>query len=396
MLACLIVLGASRTDLVASPSQSGTTPPPAGSGEAGPVGGGQDKPKAKITTDKDNVYFAMDEKEGVPFVQFVKFCEKITGKTFHIDYVTAPELDPRTQGAGGPAPQHTIQLIGNMTIKKTEFFDFFQTLLFIKNWAIVPRGSKNTRFYDLIKKNGQRAIDIKKGVVFVPETELPDYANQTGTYILTTMKLQHIDPNLAATTLRGVFNDQAGLDQLIAIAGSPTIMITGFAPSVYLQYQLLKIVDQKQEFPQATMRVIPLYHSAVDVVEPILSELLSRTGAPQRQQGQIPPEEQVPIKIIPNPNNQSLIIYAHKDKISEIENMIVQLDVKYDGGEQSNYHIINLRNTLAKDIRDIVSQFVSQAATQERQAQAGRGGAPGAGGVRREPTPVIMADEKSN
>lgn len=155
-------------------------------------------------------------------------------------------------------------------------------------------------------------------------------------------------------------------------------------------------MDTKQEYPQATMKVIPLEYSAVDVVEPILSELLSRTGAPQRQAGQTPPEDQVPIKIIPNPNNQSLIVYAHKDKIREIESMVVQLDVKYDGGEQSKYHIINLRNTLAKDMRDIVQQFVTQTSTQERQAQAGRGGAPGAAGARREATPVIMADEKSN
>ena len=245
----MTVLGLSTTDLGAAAFQpqtpppgqgTGTPPPAAGTANANKQGGEQDTPSTKISIQGDEVIFAMDETEGVPFVQFVKFAQKITKKTFHIDYTTAPELDPRTQvGGGAGPPQHTIQLIGSMTIKKKDFFDFFQTLLFIKNWAIVPRGGEDTRFYDLIKKNGQRAIDIKKGVVFVPETELGQYANQTGTYILTTVKLQYIDANLAATTLRGNFSDQQGLDQLIAIAGSPTLMIAGFGPSVNLQYQLL-------------------------------------------------------------------------------------------------------------------------------------------------------------
>ncbi|MEZ5987901.1 MAG: ATPase, T2SS/T4P/T4SS family [Planctomycetota bacterium] len=365
---------------------------------AQPGTGGQDTPSPRITVEGDKVIFAMDEREGVPFLQFVKFAQKITGKVFHIDYNSAPELDPRMQAAGaaGQAQQHTIQLIGNLVIDKSEFFDFFQTLLFIKDWAIVPRGGDTPQFYDLIKKSGRRANDIKKGVVFVNESELEKYRNQTGVYILTTVKLQYVDSNLAATTLRGNFSDQQGLDQLIAIAGSPTMMITGFGPSVYTLYQLLKIVDTKVESPSAELRVINLEHASAEDLEPILSELLNTQRAPQRPQGQVSPEEQVPVKLMADPTTpRRLIVYAHKDKIREIENMVVQLDVAQDLEVDSNYQIIRLRNTLAKDIREKVSQFVTQSTTQQRQAQQG-GGAPGGAQARREPTPVIIDDEKSN
>ena len=352
-----------------------------------------------IQVQDGKVTISFDERDGVSLAELIKTCQQLTGKVFHIDWAAdAPGSDPRQATQTSASDPNSISLIGKLTIDQTEFFSFFQTILFIKDWAVVPRGTESSgRFYDIIKKTGRRSAAIKKGVTFVPEEDLAEYRNQTGTYILTTVKLKYIDSQLAATTLRSNYVDTQGLDNLTSIAGSPSLMISGFGPSVYTMFQLLKRIDVKTDQPKAELRRIPLTHASVDVLEPMLNELLNstRTAAPPSQAGRIiPPEEQIPVRILADVDNNALIVWAHKDKILQIENMVAQLDVKTEEGS-SIYHIITLKNTLANEIRETLNSFVRDTNTQQQRAQQGRG-APGGAQARQDPAPVIIADEKSN
>ncbi len=391
--ATLLLMGCLGLGFSPSTALLGQTPPqnPPGNQPGNQGGGGQGK---KIRVQGDTVIFAVEEEKGVPFLQFVKFVQKITHKTFYIDTESDPTLQP-------DSPTNQIRLLGTMRIKKDKLFGFFQTVLFIKGWAIIPRGKDPSKFYQIVKIQ-TKTHDVKKGAIFVPPDELENYKDKTGSYIITTLRLKNINASLAAANLRAFHNDPLGIDQMIALGDSSgqqkALMLAGFAPSVYTLSQLLRLVDIKEEAPKASLRTIRLQYMAPEDIVPILDQLVAqkKTGAQPAGQGTPNPEDLVPIKIMVVPNSNRIIIHAHEKKIREIENIVARLDTKIETF-QGNYHVYRLRNTLAKDIRKTLRDFFQQASTAQRQSNRG-GGAPGASRAssQTEPPPVIIDDEKSN
>ncbi|MFQ5503490.1 MAG: secretin N-terminal domain-containing protein [Planctomycetota bacterium] len=345
-----------------------------------------------IRVEGDDVVFAMDEKQGVPLMEFIKFAQQITKKAFVVDQADPSLTAPDNQ-------QGRIQLMGTLRIKVRDFFAFFQTMLYIKGFVCVPRRTGDTEFIEIIGKMGGRSNEIKQGVRFVPPDEIEKYRDQTGTFIVTTINMQHVDANIAMSQMRAFYSDPQGLQQLLPIGGSKAVLMVGFGPTVYMFSEILKLVDVRQDVPKATLSVIGLEYSSVEDIEPVLSELVSQKArvAAQPQAGrQIPPEELVPTTILANTNNNTLIVYAHEDKIREIENMVAQLDVKLTEVE-GNYHVYVLKNTQAKELRQTLSNFLRDTSTASTRAQGARGGqAAAAPGGSREQAVVIIDDENSN
>lgn len=386
-----LVAGLALTPSLAA--QSSATPTP-GAGAAGTNQGDQSK---KIRVENGNVIFSVDENKGIPFLEFVKFAQKVTGKTFYIDKNQAPELQSPD---GGDSLR--INLLGALVVPQDRFYDFFQTILFIKDWVCVPRGSGDSQFIDLIQQAGPRGPSIKNGVRWVEPDDVKEFRDQTGTFIVTTVKLQFVNAQLATANLRQFFNDPKGLLSLVPIGGNDqrSLMISGFGPTVNTIVELLNKVDVAESRPEAMMRVLRLEHSAADDIQPILLELLSEktrvTAQPGGNGNVTPPEDLIPVKIETIPNQNKLIVYAHEKTVREIEHMVAQLDAKSTNID-SNYHVYKLINTLAKDMREVLNDFISESTTARQQAQGG-GGAAGnsASAGRREQKPIIKEDELSN
>lgn len=371
--------------------------PGAGQGGQAPGGANPTTQDDKIRLENGFVIFKVDENSGIPFLEFVKFAQKVTKKTFFIDKSQDPQLSTPD------AEALKINLLGTLKIEEEKFYDFFQTILFIKDWVCVPRGSGESQFVDLIYQGGARGPTVKNGVRWVDPENVRDFADQTGTFIVTTVQLQYVNAQLASANLRQFFNDPKGLLTLVPVGGNDqrSLMVSGFGPTVNTIVELLKRVDVADAKPQAVLRVIKLQHSAAEDVQPILTALLedkARVAAQPAGNGNItPPEDLIPVKIETIPNKNELIIYAHEKAVRDVENMVAQLDTKSTGID-SNYHVYKLINTLAKEMREVLNEFVNESTTAVQQAQAGGGGGAGGGAAagRREQKPVIRDDEKSN
>ncbi|MCA8972738.1 MAG: hypothetical protein KDC95_23320, partial [Planctomycetes bacterium] len=389
----LVVLLLSLCTPAPSLAAQGGAPGGQGQGTGQGTAPGQDE---KIRLENGVVVFKVDENNGIPFLEFVKFAQKVTKKTFFIDKNQDPQL------AQPDSEALKINLLGPLRIEEDKFYDFFQTILFIKDWVCVPRGSGDSQFVDLIYQGGPRGPSVKNGVRWVDPENVRDFADQTGTFIVTTVQLEYVNAQLASANLRQFFNDPKGLLTLVPVGGNDqrSLMVSGFGPTVNTIVELLKRVDVADSKPEARLRVIRLEHSAADDIQPILAELLSektRVAAQPAGNGNItPPEDLIPVKIETIPNQNKLIIYAHEKTVRDIENMVAQLDTKSTNID-SNYHVYKLINTLAKEMREVLNDFITESTTAVQQAQAGGGGAAGgASAGRREQKPVIRDDEKSN
>ena len=106
------------------------TPAARSQGEQDPV-----KPVMEVDEATDTIAFSMNESNGMPLVEFVKWAQEVTGKRFTY---AAQEL------ANGSSQGNTISFLGTFRIKRDrfqeDFFSFFQTML--DGWS-AEAGARN-------------------------------------------------------------------------------------------------------------------------------------------------------------------------------------------------------------------------------------------------------------
>lgn len=355
-----------------------------------------------MVTDDEFITFSMNESNGMELPQFIKWASELTGKRF------VWTLSDLTNNPSGP-----VSFLGTFRFRKENFkesfFSFFQTMLYIKGFAIVPRGEDDLELLEIVLMAGTRGREITNGARYVTPEDLATYRFQTGVPILTTVPLENINAQLANNALRPFFAStggaQAGSSLLIGNVGNKSaLLLQGFGPQVYAAVELLKLVDQPTDEPNLVVQVVPLAEQAPEELEPILTEVLeSRSQIRQQvlqeqgagQPGAVTGGSGRPrLKVVVHSSQQALVLSGTADQVREALELIARLDVPGEpiDGEAS---VIYLKNVLAEDLRDTLNQFMREETQAERSAQAGGQGA-GATAARNQRTTVIQAHKESN
>ncbi|MEY4675491.1 MAG: hypothetical protein RL148_3275, partial [Planctomycetota bacterium] len=260
--------------LLAQQPGAPVTPPPATTPPAATAGTTQD-PQANVPmmrTEGDFVAFSFNETNGMELPEFIKWTERMTGKVFTFN-------DTELQAAG----QGTrITFVGTLRLKKDrfreDFFAFFQTMLYIKGFAIVPRGKGDLEMLEIVSMNGPRNKEITNGAIYVTLEDIEKYASQTGVPILTTVPLTNINATVASNALRPFFAAagpaQAQL-QIGNVGNNTAMLLQGFGPQVYAAVKLLQLVDVPTELPDLQIQVVRLEHAAAEEIEPLLNDILN-------------------------------------------------------------------------------------------------------------------------
>ena len=375
-----------------------------------PVPGTQDPPpRAGATTvfdpATDTVAFSMNESNGMELIEFIKWASEITGRRF---VYSATDLQP-----GGAAGANTVSFLGTFRIKRErfqeDFFAFFQTMLYIKNFAVVPRGEGELELLEIVNMGGPRGREVTSGARYVTPDELPQYRYQTGVPILTTVPLKNINATIATNALRPFFaqtgSPAGGATLTLGNVGNASAMLLqGFGPQVYAAVELLKLVDLPTEEPNLLVLVIPLEHQAPEEIEPILTEVLeSRSRIRQQvlaeqggQPGQVAGGTGQPqLKVVVHSSQKAVVLSGTPEQVAEAQELIARLDVPLqpvDGAAT----VMPLKNVLAEDLEETLNRFLQEDVQAEQQAQTPGAGAAGGGAARRTRRTVIRAHAESN
>ena len=121
----------------------------------------------KVDIEGDYIVLSVDENAGIPIKDFIKITENITKKTYTYDNNDFQN------------PDNKIHFIGSMRIKKSNFFSFFQTVLYMKDFACVLRGEADTEMVQIIFMRGPKRPEITTGARLVLPEDLEQYKNQT-------------------------------------------------------------------------------------------------------------------------------------------------------------------------------------------------------------------------
>ena len=374
------------------------TPAARSQGEQDPV-----KPVMEVDEATDTIAFSMNESNGMPLVEFVKWAQEVTGKRFTY---AAQEL------ANGSSQGNTISFLGTFRIKRDrfqeDFFSFFQTMLYIKGFAVVPSGDGDLEMLEIVMMQGQRAREVTNGARYVTPDELVDYRFQTGVPILTTVPLKHINAQLAQNALRPFFAGAGGAAagssvQIGTVGNKSAMLLQGFGPQVYSAVELLKLVDEPAEEPNLVVQVVVLDNQAPEELEPILTEVLeSRSQIRQQvlqeksagQPGAVSGASGKPqLKVVVHSSQKALVLSGTGEQVNEALELIARLDVP-GTPINADANVIYLKNVLAEDLEQTLKQFMQEDNQAEQQAQA-PGGA-GASAARRTRRTVINSHKESN
>jgi len=236
-LALMLSLTASLTAQVAPPAGGApTTQDPQGA-----------TPIMTVDEDTDTIAFSMNESNGMELAEFIKWAQEVTGKRF--TFSTQELGSGSTQGSA-------VSFLGTFRIKRDrfqeDFYSFFQTMLYIKGFAIVPRGEGDLELLEIVMMTGQRGREVTNGARYVAPEELERYRYQTGVPILTTVKLHSINAQLANNALRPFFASTGGTNaggsvQIGSVGNQSSLLLQGFGPQVYAAVELLRLVDMPTE-----------------------------------------------------------------------------------------------------------------------------------------------------
>ncbi len=392
LAACLAILLPTPSALAQVPGQ------PAGQDP-------QDRtPRMVVDEATDTIAFSMNESNGMELTEFIKWAQEVTGKRFTFSVTELQSASP--QGS-------TVSFLGTFRIPRDrfqeDFYSFFQTMLYIKGFAVVPRGEGDLELLEIVFTTGQRGREVTNGARYVTPDELAQYRFQTGVPILTTVPLKHINATIATNALRPFFAStggaQAGGSLTLGNVGNASAMLLqGFGPQVFAAVELLKLVDVPTEQPNLVVQVIVLEHQAPEEIEPILTEVLeSRSrirqqvlqeqGGGQPGGGGIGSAGQPQGKEVGPRWEKALVKSGTQEQVREALDLIARLDVPaqpVDGAAS----VIYLKNVLAEDLEDTLRQFLQEDNTAEQQAQAPGSG--GASAARRTRRTVINSHKESN
>ena len=360
------------------------------------------KPRMVVDEESDTIAFSMNESNGMELPEFVKWAQEVTGKRFTYN---AQQL------TSGSTTGSTVSFLGTFRIKRSrfqqDFYSFFQTMLYIKGFAVVPRGEGDLELLEIIQMTGTRGREVTNGARYVSPDLLKDYRFQTGVPILTVLPLQHINALMAQNALRPFFATTGGAQaggavQIGTVGNKSALLLQGFGPQVYSAVELLKLVDIKAEEPNLVVQVTPLEHQAPEEIEPILTEVLeSRSQIRQQvlqeqnsQGGGGSSSARPQLKVVVHSSQKALVLSGTQTQVTEALDLVARLDVPGQPIDGSA-NVIRLKNVLAEDLEQVLKQFMQEDNSAETAANSASGAA-GAAAARRTRKTVINSHKESN
>jgi len=352
--------------------------------------------------------FSENPQDQLSLLDFVNVAQEATDYNFTYDQQTAQKLTTLK-----------VVMLGQKTIPKSEFYNFFQIQLFINDFVCVEIGPPQISvimIQDLTQtaQRGGTGGALGRSPTFVLPNDLDEYVNQPASLIITVLNFENMDSRQLQTQLRQLTVDPTNSQQIVP-AGERSLIMQGFGSYIASLASLLQLVDKYSAQTALTLPVfdlIPLEFAAAEDVADLIEQLLeaqqeqiNRRPRPQVE-GQgvagILPGQSLESKILVDARTNSLLVMATPEEMPRIKDLVARLDVDVIEPER-NFHVYSLQNVKAGEIAEVLDEFLSGAERLTGQTAGGTGGRPaqaegggGGGSARTSNEVVVVADDASN
>lgn len=355
----------------------------------------------------DTLQIQFDEVEGTPIKEFIKLAEQLTQHQFNYDDRDVAEV--------------RIKMVGRKTIPTASFWSYFQAVLKSNDFVMVyygpADGTNNFRapgFFAIRKATNQAGAKpgyIKSQAPVVPVDKLEMFKNDPNIVLTTSFSLKYVPAQDAMNMLQTYFSDPL-LESVRAVQQSNSLVITGYAQTLYGAKNLIELFDVKPNQYELKFAKIQLEFAVAEEIKPIVDQLIAAErgtasnrsgGVPQGAPSGLPTslQEQEP-HIEADPRTNALYVMAAPGTLDRIIGWIRTLDVDVD--PRGDTHVYRLKNSSAKELEDILNEWAQNSTQGANGVGGGGAGAAnqggGAGGFNQgrslEQPITVVADESSN
>jgi type II secretion system protein D len=352
-----------------------------------------------VTIGENTITLQFDEVSGTPMLDFIKLCQDLTGHQLNYDNREVEEV--------------RLRFVGRKEIRREEFWSYFQAVLKAYKFVLVSYGPLDQvndpeapGFYSIMPVSGaagQRAGQIKSQAPVVSVVELETFKNDPNIVLTTSYALRYVSSQDAMNMLQIYFADPL-LESVRAVSNSNTLVVTGFAQTLWGVKQLLALIDVQPEEYQPQFAKIELEFAVAEEIKAIVDQLIAaergqapgRAGAAVQPGTGLPPHLQEPEPHIEaDPRTNALLVVAAPGTLETIINYIRVLDVEVD--PRGDTHVYRLKNSAALELEEILTKWAEsagQATASGAQPGAATSGTASSGTLEQPVT--VVADEASN
>jgi general secretion pathway protein D len=355
------------------------TPPKAAEAQAQPGATRTNAGQQPVVQDTgDSLLIVVDEQsDPIDLLWLTKMCQQNTAYNFVYTEDVAKQLE-----------QTKVRMLGPKKIPKSEFFNFYQNLMFIHKFTCTRVGRDATAVY-LVQssqpaRGAQAGNELRSEPIYVDSDDVEKYAGQVATQVITVLHLPHTQVRSLQNSLRALGNESA--NAVISVGESNSVIVTGSGSQVAMYVRVLKLVDEetaKEARVAPSFEIIPIeFASGSDMAEMLddLLEAQKRAAQAQRAAGGAGQGATAQLagtgqesKIIVDKRTNSLIVMAMPEDMANIKQLVAQLDVDVLEPERT-YHIYALENVKAEDLAKVLKDFIQDSSRVQPTGAGGRGG----------------------
>ncbi|MAG57260.1 MAG: hypothetical protein CMJ83_13285 [Planctomycetes bacterium] len=324
--------------------------------------------------------------EGITLDQAIEWASTSTGRPFQFN-------ETHFRGKG------RIMMTGRVSVPKSRIYELWQAIFVTQGFAMIPLGPGEGDFIQLALIDQSR--ELKQRSTYVQAEKLHEYRTKVGTVVMTTVPLKHVKVESVRNAVTQLMTNRAA-EFSAPVPSANSLILVGFAPTVYSVYQVLMAMDQPAESTTLKFEILSLEHAVAEELQPMINELLTAQTSGGAGRGRVGGAggssiEEVPApQILPDMRTNSLVVYAVERHMNEIKRLVAALDTATDG-VPDNIRIYFLKNTNAPDMERTLRDLLGQTASQRSNSPVGRPGATGpTSGNARGSGVVIVADDHTN
>ncbi|MCK6446992.1 MAG: hypothetical protein L6Q99_11415 [Planctomycetes bacterium] len=377
--------------------------PPAAQASAQPARTSSGGQQPAVQDTGDSLLIVVDEQsDPIDLLWLTKMCQQNTG----FNFVYTQDIATQLEGT-------KVKMLGPKKIPKSEFFNFYQNMMFIHKFTCTRVGRDSTAVY-LVQssqpaRGGAAANEPRSEPIYVDAEDVEKYAGQVATQVITVLHLPHTQVRSLQNSLRALGGGDAS-QNVVSVGESNSVILTGSGAQVAMYARVLKLVDEetaKEAKVAPSFEIIPIeFASGTDLAEMLddLLEAQKRAAQAQRAQGaaqgataQLAGTGQES-KIIVDKRTNSLIVMAMPEDMQHIKELVARLDVDVVEPERT-YHIYRLENVKAEDLAKVLKDFIQDSSRVQPGGAGGRAGAEGGGAVGRTSSDnevVVVPDPATN
>ena len=208
-------------------------------------------PSAAAPKRDEEVIRLLPREGGWPVADIVKYVSEATGRPILYDNTNATFKQAKLEFTGGGTD--------GLAMSKSDLFAFFQAALSYRKLVLVPVGPKLASGEQAWFIMDQADPNLKSRPVYLDESEVLDYADRDGLYVVATLRLRDtVEPTRARNALSPLSTATAGIGRIQDLgAGSRSLIVGDFAPVVAAMKRLLDRINAETPPPPAHARPCP-------------------------------------------------------------------------------------------------------------------------------------------